>query len=479
MARATESAERTSAGRRRARRIDPGRARELRSAVRAAVALATLLVTAACAKIEAPSGGPEDREGPKILFHTPADLSTAVPRDARVTIGFSERMDRQSVEDWLFVTPDLPVGTRDWERGELTLSFRAPLDTAATYVVLLGTGAKDRRGNVLAEPLQIAFTAGSAPAAGAISGKLEGVKQKTSGLLVWSYNLDKLSAEERTAGVPDFDSHDPDRIAQADAKGEFLLRGLVPGARHLVYALVDVDANRRYTPDQDFFCAAEDTIPAAASPVPITITVVHPREPGSIAGTVADARCSAWVAADTLQTKLRALVTEAAEESLAAAQAESIAAARADTAGAGADTSAAPGDTAATPMPGAMAPAVESVTDTLGAAARRAERQAKREEIVRALAALPVVTREDSLYCAATVRIEARGEADSSSVVRTTADRTGAYTVSGLAPGTYRVGAYRDLDGDGARGAAEPASADTTAAVRPGRTTEGVDLEIR
>jgi uncharacterized protein (DUF2141 family) len=382
-----------------------------------------------------------------VLYNAPADGSTLVGADAGIVIGFSERMDEQSVEDWILLTPPLPVLARRWEGGELRLTFRAALDSTKTYVLVVGRGAKDRRGNALDAPFQVSFSAGSRVDDGRIAGKLEGVKQKVGGLQVWAFDAADSAAADPARRAPE-------RITIADDAGGFELRGLRPGRRYVVSALVDVDSNRRFS-QADFVCAADETVgvPLSGDTRGIVIVVTHPREPGSVAGLVEDARCASWVAADTLSQALAAAIGGAAEDSARASAAS-------DSAGA---------DTTRRPV---------AVADTLGEATRRLAREARIAELRRSLAAVGKHSASDSVYCSRPCLVALRAEGDTSDAVTAEADRRGMYSVGDLAPGTYRIGAFRDLDGDGAAGSGEPASPDLRVIVRAGRQTSAAALAI-
>jgi len=71
----------------------------------------------------------------------------------------------------------------------------------------------------------------------------------------------------------------------------------------------------------------------------------------------------------------------------------------------------------------------------------------------------------------------ASAEADSTASADTRT--TGAYALSGLAPGIYRVTAFRDLDGDGERDPGEPSGSFLTPVeVGPGRRVDGVNFPL-
>ena len=116
---------------------------------------ALVLLATSCAKVGLPSGGPVDKEAPRILSHYPAADALVVARDEVVEIAFSEAMDRERTEEALFVSPAGPLQLK-W-RGTTRLQVAMPLAEERTYVLTVGTGARDVRGNSLAQSFTLAF----------------------------------------------------------------------------------------------------------------------------------------------------------------------------------------------------------------------------------------------------------------------------------------------------------------------------------
>ena len=65
-------------------------------AVALAALLAVLAALSGCAKKGPPSGGPPDLDPPRVIAALPESGAAGVPRDARLTVEFSEGMEPKS-----------------------------------------------------------------------------------------------------------------------------------------------------------------------------------------------------------------------------------------------------------------------------------------------------------------------------------------------------------------------------------------------
>ena len=107
-----------------------------------------------CAKVGPPTGGPVDKEPPRILSHYPESDALEVARDTKVEIVFSEPMNREQTEAAIFTSPTGPLQLA-WRGRRLRIAM--PLAEERTYVLTVGTGARDLRGNALTKSLYLGF----------------------------------------------------------------------------------------------------------------------------------------------------------------------------------------------------------------------------------------------------------------------------------------------------------------------------------
>jgi uncharacterized protein (DUF2141 family) len=203
----------------------------------------------ACAKQSPPPGGPVDETPPKILEVEPSSGSVRVPRDTHVRFLFSEKIDRRSLNDAIFVTPNPGGELRfDWSGPALEIKFPDSLRSNTTYVVTLGTGIRDLRNNRLDQSFSIAFSTGDSIAAGELQGKIYG--EKVQGVLVGAY----LVGENQELDPARMEA---DYTTQSGKAGEFEFRHLVNGI-YRVFAVDDKYGNRLYDRGEDAIGVASD-----------------------------------------------------------------------------------------------------------------------------------------------------------------------------------------------------------------------------
>ncbi|RKY72453.1 MAG: hypothetical protein DRP97_00640 [Candidatus Latescibacterota bacterium] len=197
-----------------------------------------------CAKRGFPPGGPEDKTPPEIVATQPAGGALNVALDEKIEISFSERMDPRSVEKATFVSPN-PEGTLDfnWNGKQVGIEFPSGLKADRTYVVTVGTGARDERRNRLKESYSFAFSTGGRLSSGEIRGRVRGEKKVGAGVYVLAYDL-------KTEREPDPGARTGDYITQTAEQGTFALTYLSPGMYRL-FAFQDRDRNEKYTRSKD------------------------------------------------------------------------------------------------------------------------------------------------------------------------------------------------------------------------------------
>ncbi len=163
--------------------------------------IAVALLSLNCAKIAAPPGGPEDKSGPQILSSLPATNSTKILKDNKLIVEFSESVNKESVENSVFVSPRME-GELDfkWNKNILTIIFPDSFYNDITYVVNLGSNISDLHRNKMDSTNSIAFTTGEKLNRGRLQGKIIKSGKAASGITAALYeyflpdSLDKIDS---------------------------------------------------------------------------------------------------------------------------------------------------------------------------------------------------------------------------------------------------------------------------------------------
>ena len=227
-----------------------------------------------CAVQGAPSGGPVDETPPYIIATFPSIDSTMIPVDSEISITFSEPMNRNSVLNALFISPLPGTGYElDWDKQRLEIKLNEPLRLNQTYVIRVGSSAKDLRSNPLVRTFGFAFSTGRSIDRGMISGKVfdfrGGVSvQGVPNAIIWAYKLNDSLQANPLAGKGEF-------ITQTDADGEFQLTHLAPAVYRL-FAVTNTDNDFEYSPaiDKIGIPPGDITVPDSGTVNPVVFAPV-------------------------------------------------------------------------------------------------------------------------------------------------------------------------------------------------------------
>ncbi len=208
------------------------------------LALGMVFTISRCAVRRPPSGGPPDKTPPQVVSMFPTPDSTNVKQLAFLEIRFDETVDRTSLRNQVWMLPEPPGGfTLKWKGGKiLRIMLNDSLESNQTYLLTVGTGVKDIRGNELKAPIVLPFSTGPHLDKGEISGEVIGKNIKN--VFVFAYRF--------TDSLPDsaIFRNKPRYSTQVNEKGAYYLRYLSPG-RYRIFALDDQDHNRLYTLQTD------------------------------------------------------------------------------------------------------------------------------------------------------------------------------------------------------------------------------------
>lgn len=195
-------------------------------------------LAAGCAKQGSPGGGAIDQAAPRVVGHRPAADTTGVAVDRPIAIDFSEEMDRERTEEAVFLAPHTDVDLV-WSGARLRLEPRAGLAAGRTYVVTVGTEARDLRGNRLESSFSFAFATGARLDSGAVEGRIVDADHGPArGAFVWAYDMARFDG--RTALSP------PAYVTQTGADGRYRLDRLATGTYRVI---AFQDGNRDQKPD--------------------------------------------------------------------------------------------------------------------------------------------------------------------------------------------------------------------------------------
>lgn len=278
---------------------------------------------AGCARIEAPRGGPEDREPPRIVDCWPDSGAVGVPLGDSLAFVFSEPVDRRSIEDAFFLTPPVEYRERRWEGQTWILRLREPLRADRTYALLLGVKARDRHQVPLAVPWSAAFSTGESLDTGRLAGRVIGQRYPGKSAFVYAWPWEAAPPDTSVEGF----ARDPLRLGQADAQGAFTLAYLPRGRPLRICAHYDPNGNRSFDPGRDRWSCLEEAVVLAdtgAAPAGVELFFADADEPGRIGGGIVDSACIASsarrelarvrAARDSLRLWLAGVDVEADEE---------------------------------------------------------------------------------------------------------------------------------------------------------------------
>jgi len=177
------------------------------------------LIIVKCATKGRPGGGPVDKTPPEIIYTFPSIDSLGIKNLEEIQVHFSERMDENSVQKALFISPTLDYEI-DWSGGdELTLEISPDsLRQNQTYVITIGSGAQDSRRNKMTSSFQFAFSTGDYLDQGKISEKIFELK-KNDVMYIYAYEYsenDTIDPRYQTARF----------LTQSGEKGHFQLNYL-------------------------------------------------------------------------------------------------------------------------------------------------------------------------------------------------------------------------------------------------------------
>ncbi|MCI0405734.1 MAG: Ig-like domain-containing protein, partial [candidate division Zixibacteria bacterium] len=183
-----------------------------------------------CAKFGAPPGGPEDKIPPEVLSVSPPSGSIQVDSGIYFEFTFSEKVQRVSLAANVFISPPLADSFHDELKGKIyRVSPNRYLKKEVTYVVTLGTGVRDLRGNTLSQAYSLSFSTGEKIDSGEIVGQIFDKTAPATQVLVKIYRIADMSAA--------VDWQKPDYQTSSGKDGRFKFSFLPSGRYRLLATL--------------------------------------------------------------------------------------------------------------------------------------------------------------------------------------------------------------------------------------------------
>lgn len=172
--------------------------------------LVVLLMCISCATPIAPTGGPRDSVGPKILETSPATGTTNF-KGKKFEFQFNEYVNRSSLTGNINIEPDLDLEySVKWKKKKLIIEFESELPDSSTVILTLGSKIRDTKNNEIGTPITIAVSTGDEIDDGSIIGRIrsaeDGSGDENLKVLLYRMPVDlneraNYQAETDTGGV--------------------------------------------------------------------------------------------------------------------------------------------------------------------------------------------------------------------------------------------------------------------------------------
>jgi len=214
-----------------------------------------LLFFAACARMGAPPGGPEDKQPPRVAEVAPHTDSAHVPLNLELVLAFSEKVQKEQAQLLVELSPNPGRLYFNWDGPRLSIMAQDSLRPDVTYRVRVRPGVTDMH-RVKADSSFVSyFSTGSEFDAGEISGTVTLADSGVFGAVI------------RAAWMKDttlvYDTY-------TDSSGAYRLPYLRTGGYHL---LAFRDANRNGSFDYTREPGAESTTSVIFEPSKVDFTI--------------------------------------------------------------------------------------------------------------------------------------------------------------------------------------------------------------
>ncbi len=214
------------------------------------------LCCAACARVGSPGGGPEDTIPPRVERVAPEDGATHVSLHSNPRIEFSERMNKASADQAIFITPYPTRYPRfEWSRGDrvLTIRFEGGLEPQKTYVITIGTGVTDLHGVRLASTQAFAFSTGDSIHRGRVQGVVyDGRFVPASGLTIGLFPLQENPTPDPAREYAAY-------VTQSGSGGRFSV-GYLPDGKYRLFVWRDANSDGLIDADEPLGLASTDVV---------------------------------------------------------------------------------------------------------------------------------------------------------------------------------------------------------------------------
>ena len=241
-----------------------------------------VVLASACARTGPPPGGPADTTAPELLSAAPESAAVGVDPGATLELIFSEKVDPNTVERALWITPAPGKLKVDVSGDRVSVRPEDGFPPDATIGILVTTALKDRMRERPQTRMEAArrwtFATADSLDAGSVSGTVsrKGQRPESGQLLVALYPGDADT-------LPDPRETDPIAVTEADASDRFVLEGLpTDGKRRWLIALFDRDENRIIGGPGEFASALPETLvlTSRVQSRNVSLELIDPAAPG-------------------------------------------------------------------------------------------------------------------------------------------------------------------------------------------------------
>jgi hypothetical protein len=207
-----------------------------------------VLILAACANRGAPPGGPPDTTEPFVAEISPASGSVAVDTASHITIAFSERMKKRTVETGVVVSPPCRWKKRYWEDLNYVLEPQQGLKDDVTYLVSVSNKVQDAHGVAMKSTFVSGFSTGDTLNAGVVSGSVRWKTMDVVGAVIFLFESD---GPDSAAAFP---PGEPLYVTLSGPRGQYGVPYVDMRHAYKAFAIIDENLSNEYDEDEKVGC---------------------------------------------------------------------------------------------------------------------------------------------------------------------------------------------------------------------------------